>query len=146
MRLWFKPINLIVTKNPKFCYCMKNPYDLSATPCGSRSGPAISVAENLVAVALGTEIDGSILYLASFNSAAGIKPNVGLTSWAGVIPISLRQDTTGYVILHFSFWDYRSTWSFHEKWLKYKILSINFKITYTSPCKVIHISMVHFPF
>ena len=86
-----------------FCYCMQNPYVLSATPCGSRSGLAISVAANPVAVALGTETDGSILYLASFNSVVGIKPNVGLTSRAGVIPISPRQDTTGYVILHFSF-------------------------------------------
>ena len=110
MRLWFKPINLIVTKTPMFCYCMQNPYVLSATPCGSRSGPAISVAANLVAVVLGTETDGSILCLASFNSwVVSIKPNVGLTSWAWVILISSGQDTIGYVILHFSFWDYRST-------------------------------------
>ncbi|KAM2041443.1 hypothetical protein FF1_035009 [Malus domestica] len=73
----------------------KNPYMLSATPCGSSSGPAISAAANLVAVTLGTETDGSILCPASFNSVVGIKPTVGLTSRAGVIPVTPRQDTIG---------------------------------------------------
>ncbi|KAL6213133.1 hypothetical protein ACLB2K_012580 [Fragaria x ananassa] len=73
----------------------KNPYVLSASPCGSSSGPAISVAANLVAVSLGTETDGSILCPASFNSVVGIKPTVGLTSRAGVIPVTPRQDTVG---------------------------------------------------
>ncbi|KAK6240803.1 hypothetical protein SCA6_006192 [Theobroma cacao] len=73
----------------------KNPYVLSATPCGSSSGSAISVAANLVTVSLGTETDGSILCPASFNSVVGLKPTVGLTSRAGVIPITPRQDTIG---------------------------------------------------
>uniref|UniRef100_A0A5B6YIK7 Amidase domain-containing protein n=1 Tax=Davidia involucrata TaxID=16924 RepID=A0A5B6YIK7_DAVIN len=73
----------------------KNPYVLSADPCGSSSGSAISVAANMVAVSLGTETDGSILCPASFNAVVGIKPTVGLTSRAGVIPVSPRQDTIG---------------------------------------------------
>ncbi|XVF00926.1 hypothetical protein REPUB_Repub04eG0044200 [Reevesia pubescens] len=73
----------------------KNPYVLSATPCGSSSGSAISVAANLVTVSLGTETDGSLLCPASFNSVVGLKPTVGLTSRAGVIPITPRQDTIG---------------------------------------------------
>ncbi|XP_059643938.1 probable amidase At4g34880 [Cornus florida] len=73
----------------------KNPYVLSANPCESSSGSAISVAANMVAVTLGTETDGSILCPASFNAVVGIKPTVGLTSRAGVIPISPRQDTIG---------------------------------------------------
>ncbi|GLU02770.1 hypothetical protein SLE2022_200070 [Rubroshorea leprosula] len=73
----------------------KNPYVLTADPCGSSSGSAISVASNIVAVSLGTETDGSILCPASANSVVGIKPTVGLTSRAGVIPISHRQDTIG---------------------------------------------------
>lgn len=77
---------------------MQNPYVLSADPCGSSSGSAISVAANWVAVAVGTETDGSILCPASFNSVVGIKPTVGLTSRAGVIPLSPRQDTIGWVI------------------------------------------------
>ncbi|TYH88674.1 hypothetical protein ES332_D01G204200v1 [Gossypium tomentosum] len=73
----------------------KNPYVLSATPCGSSSGSAISVAANLVTVSLGTETDGSILCPSSFNSVVGLKPTVGLTSRAGVIPVTPRQDTIG---------------------------------------------------
>ncbi|KAF0892418.1 hypothetical protein E2562_015480 [Oryza meyeriana var. granulata] len=74
---------------------MKNPYVLSADPCGSSSGPAVAAAANMAAVTLGTETDGSILCPASLNSVVGIKPTVGLTSRAGVIPITPRQDTVG---------------------------------------------------
>ncbi|XWS40162.1 hypothetical protein CRYUN_Cryun18bG0116600 [Craigia yunnanensis] len=73
----------------------KNPYNLSADPCGSSSGSAISVAANLAAVTLGTETDGSILCPSNNNAVVGIKPTVGLTSRAGVIPITPRQDTVG---------------------------------------------------
>ncbi|XAR72728.1 hypothetical protein NMG60_11019464 [Bertholletia excelsa] len=73
----------------------KNPCVLSADPCGSSSGPAISVAANMAAVSLGTETDGSILCSESSNAVVGIKPTVGLTSQAVVIPVSPRQDTIG---------------------------------------------------
>ncbi|XP_078436236.1 putative amidase At4g34880 [Wolffia australiana] len=72
-----------------------NPYNPAATPSGSSSGSAIAVAANLAAVSLGTETDGSILFPAAAQSLVGIKPTVGLTSRAGVIPISPRQDTVG---------------------------------------------------
>ncbi|KAL0334613.1 UNVERIFIED_CONTAM: putative amidase [Sesamum radiatum] len=78
----------------------KNPYVLSADPCGSSSGSAISVASNMVAVSLGTETDGSIICPSGFNGVVGIKPTVGLTSRGGVIPISPRQDTVGFSIDH----------------------------------------------
>ncbi|KAL6210076.1 hypothetical protein ACLB2K_021014 [Fragaria x ananassa] len=64
-------------------------------PCGSSSGSAISVAANLAMVSLGTETDGSILCPSGYNSVVGIKPTIGLTSRAGVVPISQRQDTVG---------------------------------------------------
>ncbi|XP_074311446.1 putative amidase At4g34880 [Silene latifolia] len=73
----------------------KNPYNLSATPCGSSSGSAIAAAANMAAVTLGTETDGSILCPSSANSVVGIKPTLGLTSRGGVVPISPRQDTVG---------------------------------------------------
>lgn len=72
-----------------------NPYALDRTPCGSSSGSGISVAANLCAAALGTETDGSILCPAGMNMVVGIKPTLGLTSRAGVIPISPSQDTVG---------------------------------------------------
>ncbi|KAJ9549384.1 hypothetical protein OSB04_021927 [Centaurea solstitialis] len=72
-----------------------NPYLATFDPCGSSTGSAISVATNMVTVSLGTETDGSILCPSSANSVVGIKPTVGLTSRAGVIPISPRQDSVG---------------------------------------------------
>src|SRR5213082_496983 len=73
----------------------RNPYVLDRTPCGSSSGSASAIAANLAAVSLGTETDGSILCPASSNGVVGIKPTVGLTSRAGVVPISHSQDTVG---------------------------------------------------
>ncbi|CAO2837097.1 unnamed protein product [Amaranthus hypochondriacus] len=73
----------------------QNPYNISANPCGSSSGSAIAAAANLATVTLGTETDASILCPCSTNSVVGIKPTVGLTSRAGIIPISPTQDTVG---------------------------------------------------
>ena len=72
-----------------------NPYALDRSPCGSSSGSATAVAANLAAASLGTETDGSIVCPASANAVVGIKPTVGLTSRAGVIPIAHSQDTVG---------------------------------------------------
>ncbi|KAK8935141.1 Fatty acid amide hydrolase [Platanthera zijinensis] len=72
-----------------------NPYVASAGTCGSSSGSAVSAAAGMTAVALGTETHGSIICPASLNSVVGIKPTVGLTSRAGVIPVTPRQDTVG---------------------------------------------------
>jgi amidase len=73
----------------------RNPYVLDRNPCGSSSGSAASVSANLGAAGLGTETDGSIVCPATSNGVVGIKPTVGLTSRAGVIPISHTQDTVG---------------------------------------------------
>ena len=72
-----------------------NPYVLDRSPSGSSSGSAAAVAANLITVAVGTETDGSILSPSGANSVVGIKPTVGLTSRAGVIPIAHSQDTVG---------------------------------------------------
>lgn len=74
---------------------LQNPYVLSAKLCGSSTGSAISVAANMVAVSLGTETYGSILCPSGNNAVVGIKPTPGLTSRAGVIYFSPRQDTVG---------------------------------------------------
>jgi amidase len=73
----------------------KNPYILDRNPCGSSSGSAAAVSANFAAAALGTETDGSIVCPSHANGVVGIKPTVGLTSRAGVIPISHTQDTVG---------------------------------------------------
>ncbi|HEY4588999.1 MAG TPA: amidase [Thermoanaerobaculia bacterium] len=73
----------------------RNPYILDRDPSGSSSGSAASTSANLAAVGIGTETDGSIISPANVNGVAAIKPTVGLTSRAGVIPISHTQDTVG---------------------------------------------------
>jgi amidase len=73
----------------------RNPHILDRNPCGSSSGSAAAVAAALTAVALGTETDGSVVCPSGQCGIAGIKPTVGLTSRAGVVPISFTQDTVG---------------------------------------------------
>ena len=73
----------------------RNPYVLDRNPCGSSSGSGAAIAANLAVAALGTETDGSIVCPAHQNGIVGLKPTVGLTSRAGVIPISHSQDTVG---------------------------------------------------
>ena len=72
-----------------------NPYSLDRNACGSSSGSAAAVSANLAAVSLGSETDGSIVCPANANGVVGLKPTVGLTSRAGVVPISHVQDTVG---------------------------------------------------
>jgi amidase len=73
----------------------RSPYNLTVNPGGSSSGSAAAVAANLVSFSLGTETDGSVINPAERNALVGIKPTVGLTSRAGVIPESTHQDTVG---------------------------------------------------
>lgn len=72
-----------------------NPFDPDRNPGGSSSGSGAAVSANLAAAALGTETDGSIVNPSGACGIAGIKPTVGLSSRAGVIPISHSQDTVG---------------------------------------------------
>jgi amidase len=72
-----------------------NPYGIDRNPCGSSSGSGAAVSSNFTAVSLGTETDGSIVCPANANGVVGIKPTIGLTSRAGVVPISHMQDTVG---------------------------------------------------
>ncbi|SMR46523.1 unnamed protein product [Zymoseptoria tritici ST99CH_1A5] len=73
----------------------RSAYNLTVNPGGSSSGSAVGVAANVFPFALGTETDGSIINPAERNAIVGLKPTVGLTSRAGVIPESLNQDTVG---------------------------------------------------
>ena len=72
-----------------------NPYVLDRNPLGSSAGSAVAVAANLTTVAIGSETDGSITAPASSDGVVGIKPTVGLTSRAGVVPIAHSQDSIG---------------------------------------------------
>ncbi len=72
-----------------------NPYGLDRNPCGSSSGSGAAVSANFAVLTIGTETDGSIVCPSQANGVVGIKPTVGLTSRAGVVPISHTQDTVG---------------------------------------------------
>jgi amidase len=73
----------------------RNPYVLDRNACGSSSGSGAAGAANLATVTIGTETDGSITCPASICALVGIKPTVGLVSRAGIIPISVTQDSAG---------------------------------------------------
>lgn len=74
---------------------VRNPYIITHNPCGSSSGSGTAPSANLVTAALGTETDGSIVCPSTTTGLVGLKPSVGLTSRAGVVPISHTQDTIG---------------------------------------------------
>jgi amidase len=72
-----------------------NPYGIARNPCGSSAGSAAAVSSNFTAVSFGTETDGSIVCPGNASGVVALKPTVGLTSRAGIVPISHTQDTFG---------------------------------------------------
>ena len=72
-----------------------NPYGIDRNACGSSSGSGAAASANFATVSLGSETDGSIVCPGNVNGVVALKPTVGLTSRAGVVPISHTQDTIG---------------------------------------------------
>lgn len=72
-----------------------NPYDRSWSASGSSGGTAASVAAAYAPAGLGTDSCGSILGPAAHQSLVGFRPTMGLTSTAGIVPLSPRQDVSG---------------------------------------------------
>ncbi|XP_057966605.1 probable amidase At4g34880 isoform X2 [Malania oleifera] len=123
-----------------------NPYAPRSDPCGSSTGSAVSVAANMAAVSLGTETAGSILCPSSNNSVVGIKPTVGLTSRAGVIPISPRQDTVGQkgaiLVDHLEIDNYNSI-IYALRVDQFMVLEAEFKLSMNAYLKQLVTSPVH---
>src|SRR5207237_679476 len=71
------------------------PYGIDRNPCGSSSGSGAAASANFATVSLGTETDGSVVCPGNASGVVGLKPTIGLTSRAGVVPISHTQDTVG---------------------------------------------------
>jgi len=73
----------------------RNPYDLTRVPAGSSGGTAAAVAASLGAVGLGTDTGNSIRGPSSHNALVGIRPTIGLTSRAGIVPLFANNDVGG---------------------------------------------------
>jgi Asp-tRNA(Asn)/Glu-tRNA(Gln) amidotransferase A subunit family amidase len=73
----------------------KNPYALDRVTAGSSGGTAAAIAANFGAVGLGSDTGNSIRGPSSHNALVGIRSTMGLTSRAGVVPLSLLADIAG---------------------------------------------------
>ncbi len=73
----------------------ENPRAPGHTPGGSSSGSAAAVASGMVAAAIGTQTNGSVIRPASFCGVYGFKPSRGLVFNGGVLPCAPSLDQVG---------------------------------------------------
>ena len=73
----------------------KNPYMLDRVTAGSSGGTAAAVAANLGESGLGTDTGNSIRGPSAHQALVGIRSTMGLTSRAGVVPLSYAADIAG---------------------------------------------------
>ena len=73
----------------------RNPYALDRATAGSSGGTAAAIAASLGLAGLGSDTGNSIRGPSSHQSLAGIRSTMGLTSRAGVFPLSLLADIAG---------------------------------------------------
>ncbi|MCM3502116.1 amidase family protein [Microbacterium sp. P26] len=74
---------------------VSSPYDTTKTSGGSSGGTGAAIAANLAGIGFGTDTGGSIRVPSTYNQLVGVRPTVGLTSRAGIVPLALSQDTGG---------------------------------------------------
>jgi aspartyl-tRNA(Asn)/glutamyl-tRNA(Gln) amidotransferase subunit A len=72
-----------------------NPYDRSRVPGGSSSGAAVSVADGMAAMGLGTDTGGSVRIPAALCGIAGFKPTQARVPRSGASPLSTTLDSIG---------------------------------------------------
>ena len=88
----FSPYETVGSAHPGYTF---NPYALNRVPAGSSGGTAAAVAANLGAAGLGTDTGNSIRGPSSHTALVGIRPTMGLTSRAGIVPLFLERDVGG---------------------------------------------------
>ena len=64
-------------------------------PGGSSQGSGVAPVARLAAAAIGEETGGSIMMPSAANGASGIKPSLGTSSVAGLMPLSPGYDVLG---------------------------------------------------
>lgn len=72
-----------------------NPYDPSRNPGGSSGGTGAAIAASFAAAGMGSDTCGSIRIPSSHNNLVGLRPTKGLSSIAGIVPLSSSQDVGG---------------------------------------------------
>ena len=88
----FSPVETVNSVLPGYT---KNPYALDRVTAGSSGGTAAAVAADLGEVGLGTDTGNSIRGPSAHNALVGIRSTMGLTSRAGIAPLSLFADIAG---------------------------------------------------
>jgi Asp-tRNA(Asn)/Glu-tRNA(Gln) amidotransferase A subunit family amidase len=88
----FSPYETVSSLLPGYT---RNPYALDRVTAGSSGGTAAAVAANFGAIGLGSDTGNSIRGPSSHQALAGIRSTMGLTSRAGVVPLSLLADIAG---------------------------------------------------
>jgi Asp-tRNA(Asn)/Glu-tRNA(Gln) amidotransferase A subunit family amidase len=73
----------------------RNPYDPTRNPGGSSGGTGAAIAASFAAAGMGSDTCGSIRIPSSHNSLVGLRPTKGLSSIAGIVPLSTTQDVGG---------------------------------------------------
>jgi amidase len=72
-----------------------NPYDPTRIPGGSSGGTAAGIAASYAVIGWGSDTCGSIRIPSAFNNLFGLRPTKGLSSTAGIVPLSHTQDVPG---------------------------------------------------
>ncbi len=75
----------------------RNPWNTTHTPGGSSSGSAAAVACGMVAAAIATQTNGSVIRPAAFCGVVGYKPGKGVLSPEGILPFSPTLDQPGVI-------------------------------------------------
>ncbi len=88
----FSPVETVNSILPGYT---KNPYALDRVTAGSSGGTAAAVAANEGESGLGTDTGNSIRGPSAHNALVGIRSTMGLTSRAGVVPLSNSADIAG---------------------------------------------------
>jgi aspartyl-tRNA(Asn)/glutamyl-tRNA(Gln) amidotransferase subunit A len=72
-----------------------NPHDRACIPGGSSSGAAVSVADGMAAMGLGSDTGGSVRLPAALCGLVGFKPTAARIPRTGVSPLSTTLDSIG---------------------------------------------------
>src|ERR1041385_3297781 len=88
----FSPYETVNSVQPGYS---KNPYALDRVTAGSSGGTAAAIASDFGEVGLGTDTGNSIRGPSSHQALVGTRSTMGLTSRAGIAPLSLFADIAG---------------------------------------------------